>query len=66
MRAIIIIAVLLLAAILVGWIRFSRDGDQATVEFDGGEMRSDTQELMQEGRELMEQRPEVLKTDPQE
>lgn len=62
MRAFIIIAVLVLAAIFVGWIRFSRNGEQATIQFDGAEMRSDTQEIMNEGRELMDNRPDVLKS----
>ncbi|MGV3483806.1 MAG: hypothetical protein ACO1RT_05265 [Planctomycetaceae bacterium] len=63
MRALIIVVVLVLAALLAGWIRFSRSGDSATIQIDGAEVRSDTQQIMQEGRELIDQNPVTVTTD---
>ena len=55
MRALIIVILLVLAALFAGWVRFSRDGDSATIQLDGAEVRSDTEQIMQEGRELVDQ-----------
>jgi hypothetical protein len=60
MRTFIVIAVLVAIAFLAGWLKFYRNGDQAGIEVDGTEIRSDTDHVIQESKELIEKGKEKL------
>ena len=55
MRAIIIIAVIILIMIGLGWITFRNGGDATNVQFETEKMKQDTEKDIHEGQEFFEE-----------
>jgi len=55
MRAIIIIAVIILIMIGLGWITFRNGGDATDVQFETEKMKQDTEKAIQEGKEFFDE-----------
>jgi hypothetical protein len=53
MRAILILAVLVVVGILVGWITIGREPGRASINLETQEVREDTKEAMHSGAELL-------------
>jgi len=52
-RVLIIVAALLVLFALVGWITFSNDQGQSSINLETDEMRQDTSEMMNRGSDLL-------------
>ncbi len=64
MRTIIIIIVAIIAiAIFAGWLKFYRNGENATIEIDGTEFRSDADHVLQESKNLIDKGKESIDAD---
>jgi hypothetical protein len=53
MRALLILAAIILILALVGWISFSKGPDRASVNIESERIRQDTKEAMQSGAEML-------------
>jgi len=63
MRALILIAAVVLIFALVGWISFSKGPDRASVNLETGAIRQDTQQAMQKGGELLRKAGDRVEAD---
>ncbi len=59
MRAFIIVA-LIAIAFFAGWLKFYREGENATIQVDGTEFRSDAENVIQESKDLIEKGKQQL------
>jgi uncharacterized protein YxeA len=55
MKAIIIIAVILLIMIGLGWITFRDSGDATNVQFETQKMKQDTEQVIEKGKEFIDE-----------
>jgi hypothetical protein len=53
MRALILLAAIVLVFALAGWISFSQGPDRASVNIESEEIRQDTKQVMESGAELL-------------
>jgi hypothetical protein len=53
MRVLIIFAALVLLFALIGWITFSNDQGQSSINLETNEIREDTSEMMNKGSDLL-------------
>jgi hypothetical protein len=53
MRVLIVFAALVLLFALIGWITFSNDQGQSSINLETNEIREDTSEMMHQGSELL-------------
>lgn len=60
MRAFIILLALVVVFALIGWITFSNDSGQTSINIETNEIREDTGELMHKGSDLLNQAEEEV------
>lgn len=60
MKAILGLIILVLLAVLVGWITFSWTGDRASVNVETDEIERDTEEAVRSGREFIGETEEEI------
>lgn len=60
MRALILIAGLVLIFAVLGWITFSSDSGKASVNLETTEIRKDTDTMLQKGSDLLDNAEEDL------
>ena len=54
MRALILLAAIVLILALVGWLTFNRDDGRASINLETQEIRQDTKELLESGSQALE------------
>jgi hypothetical protein len=64
MRVLIIFAALVLLFALVGWITFSNEQGQSSINLETEEIRQDTGEMMHQGSELLEDAEQEVSPSP--
>jgi hypothetical protein len=63
MRALILLAAVLLILALVGWLTFSRDDGRTSINLETQEIRQDTKELLESGSQALQRAGEA--TEPE-
>jgi hypothetical protein len=53
MRALILLAVIVLVLALVGWISFSKGPDRTSINIESNKIRQDTKEVMESGAKML-------------
>jgi hypothetical protein len=53
MRAVILLAAIVLILALVGWISFSKGPDRASINIESDRIRQDTKQVMESGAEAL-------------
>jgi hypothetical protein len=53
MRALILLAAIVLILALVGWISFSKGPDRASINIESDRIRQDTKQVMESGAEIL-------------
>jgi hypothetical protein len=53
MRALILLAAIVLILALVGWISFSKGPDRASINIESSQIRQDTKQVMESGAEVL-------------
>jgi hypothetical protein len=53
MRALILLAVIVLVLALVGWISFSKGPDRTSINIESNRIRQDTKEVMESGAKML-------------
>ena len=53
MRALILLAAIVLILAIVGWISFSHGPDRASINLESGKIREDTREVMETGAKAL-------------
>ena len=53
MRALILLAAIVLVLALVGWISFSKEPDRASVNIESDRIRQDTKQVMESGAQML-------------
>jgi hypothetical protein len=53
MRAIILLAAIVLVLALVGWISFSKGPDRASINIESDRIRQDTKQVMESGGQML-------------
>jgi hypothetical protein len=53
MRALILLAVIVLVLALVGWISFSKGPDRASINIESDRIRQDTKQVMESGGQML-------------
>ena len=53
MRALILLAAIVLVLALVGWISFSKGPDRASVNIESDKIRQDTRQVMESGAQML-------------
>jgi hypothetical protein len=53
MRALILLAVIVLVLALVGWISFSKGPDRTSINIESNRIRQDTKEVMETGAKIL-------------
>jgi hypothetical protein len=53
MRGLLVVIGLILILALIGWVKFSKGPDRATMSIESGQIREDTKKAMQSGSELL-------------
>ncbi len=61
MRAVIIIALIVLVLVAIGWISFNRSPDSANIQIETQKMKEDTQKAVNEGKEFFHRAEERTK-----
>ena len=53
MRALILLAAIVLVLALVGWISFSKGPDRASINIESDRIRQDTKQVMESGAQML-------------
>jgi hypothetical protein len=53
MRAVILLAAIVLVLALLGWISFSKGPDRTSINIESGRIRQDTKKVMESGAEVL-------------
>jgi Tfp pilus assembly protein PilV len=64
MRAILIIAIVVLAMIALGWLSFHGGSDRATMTIETQKMEQDTERAVEKGREAIRDAKQELRDEP--
>jgi hypothetical protein len=59
MRALILLAAIVLILALVGWLTFSRDDGRTSINLETQEIRQDTKELLESGSQALHEAGEA-------
>jgi hypothetical protein len=65
MRAILILAVVVLLMVLVGWIRFSNSPQQSTISIEKETIKHDTDRMVERGNEFLDDTRRAAGTETQ-
>jgi hypothetical protein len=63
MRALLILAAIVLVLALVGWITFSKGPDHASINIESERIRQDTKQVMQSGAEMLHKAGDKVETE---
>lgn len=63
MRALILLIAIIVLFALVGWISFSSETGQSSINIETNEIREDTGEVMRQGSELLQNAEEQVTPD---
>jgi hypothetical protein len=63
MRALLILAAIVLVLALVGWISFSKGPDRASINIESDRIRQDTKQAMQSGAEMLHKAGDKVETE---
>jgi hypothetical protein len=64
MRALLILAAVVLLLAVAGWITFSSDAGRSSINLETEEIREDTGEVMRSGSELLQKAEEEITEEP--
>jgi hypothetical protein len=63
MRALILLAVIVLVLALVGWISFSKGPDRTSINIESNRIRQDTKEVMESGAKMLHKAGDKVETE---
>jgi hypothetical protein len=63
MRALILLAAIVLILALVGWISFSKGPDRASINIESAEIRQDTKQVMESGARILHKAGDKVEAD---